>query len=259
MKNRLVLCFDFDGVIVDNTLCGFRKVNNILAEIGSPPASDSFLKSNWGKPASELFKNISELMQLNDSQIAFLNQRNHEINEIEGMRLDMDLIGALLSLREFGLVTAVITNRDRQHLEIYSKQIDLDLSIFDYIQTISDYPCRKPDGDVFKPLLQWAQHEVGPKAGSSIAYFGDTIQYDYRAVLNAKAQGHDIKFIGVCSGVNDYEEFLAAGLTEKEIISSHDALSSYLTRLIQEKNRGIARALVKKLDGNVDLSQYAFL
>ena len=259
MKNRLVLCFDFDGVIVDNTLCGFRKMNNILAEIGSPPLGESFLRNNWGKTMDEMFKIICKLMHLDDDQLAFLHQRNREINEIEGRRLDMDLIGALLSLPQFGFVTAIITSRNRQHLEIYAKQIGLDLGMFDYIQTVDDYPCCKPDGDVFKPLLQWAKHAVGPRAGGSIAYFGDTIKYDYQAVLNAKTQERDIKFIGVCSGINDYEEFRVAGLDETEIIPSHDALSFYLNRLIQEKNRAIAQALSRKFAGNVDIDQYPII
>jgi len=233
MRNRNLLVFDLDGVIVNNTLKGFEKINKILAELNLPPVSEEFLRKNWGKKWDDMATFICNRQGATEEQLVYFKKRDKEINQ--GGIFDRRLLNALIALPEFGFLTAVITSRERMDLVKYSREIGLNLNIFHYVQTTDDYHICKPNGDVFEPLLQWA-YNLGTLTAKNIAYFGDTIQYDYQAVKDANhRRGHPIKFIGICSGINTYEEFLAAGLKEKEIITSPDALSFYLNRLIQVK------------------------
>lgn len=239
MKNRNLLVFDFDGVIVDNTHLGYKKTNQILAELGLSPIPTGFLRKHWGKQANDLALTFCGYhRQATAKNLAYFRNRVREINI--GAILDRDLFGSLISLPQFGFLTGIITSRDKADLKKHAQEIGLDLSIFHYIQTIDDHLCSKPNGHVFDPLIHWAG--CRNLTSANIAYFGDTINYDQAAVKNSRKP---IKFIGVCSGVNTYKEFEDAGLNETEIISSHDVLSFYLKRLIQEK--AVSRVGVRKV------------
>jgi phosphoglycolate phosphatase-like HAD superfamily hydrolase len=244
MEKLRILCFDFDGVIVDNTLLGYQKSNQITAELGLPPVPVSLLREHWGKRASDLAAIICRHHGRETAyNIAYFIRRIREINIHAD--LNKNLLVSLLALSEAGFLIGIITSRDRDELQKHAEEIGLDLNIFDYIQTLDDYPCHKPSGDVFKPLFQWAHDLDRGLAAKNIAYFGDTVKCDYQAVKNARLQGQAIKFIGVCSGVNTYEEFLAAGLEGKEIVKSHDVLPLFLEKIIRNKS-GYLVGLVKQ-------------
>ena len=229
----MILCFDFDGVVVNNTLLGFQKVNQILTELKLPPVSPDFLREHWGKKMDDLAALICQLQGANEEQTACFKKREKEIHP--SYTFDRSLFRVLVALPQFGFLTAIITSRGEADLKKYTRKIDLSLNIFHYIQTVDDYHSCKPSGYVFVPLINWARDLGGGLTAESIVYFGDTIKYDYRAVKNARLQGRPIKFVGVCSGINTYEEFRDAGLEETEIIPNHESLSFYLSRLIQAK------------------------
>ena len=233
MRNRTILCFDVDGVLINTTHLGFNKVNKILAEMKLPPASSDFLRELWGKKMDDLCSLICQFQGANEEQTVRFKQREKQIQP--EYFFDRRLLKSLISLPQFGFLTAIITSRGETDLKKYARKIGLNLDIFHYIQTADDYHRHKPCGYVFTPLLQWANN-LGGFTAENIVYFGDTIKYDYRAVKNARDHGQLLKFIGVCSGVNTYKEFRGAGLEETEIIPSHDALPFYLDRLIQVKS-----------------------
>ncbi|MCX6794376.1 MAG: HAD hydrolase-like protein [Candidatus Falkowbacteria bacterium] len=235
MRNRTILCFDLDGVLLDNTLLGFLKVNQILVELKLPPVSPDFLREHWGKKMDDLADLICHLQGASKEQTACFKKREKEIHP--DYVFDRGLLRALVTLPQFGFLTAIITSREEMDFRKYTRKIGLNPGIFHYIQTTDDYPCHKPNGNVFIPLINWAHDLGGGATAENIVYFGDTIKYDYRAVINARLQGRPIKFVGVCSGINTYKEFRDAGLEETEIIPSHDNLSFYLNRLIQERVR----------------------
>ncbi|MFA5109578.1 MAG: HAD hydrolase-like protein [Patescibacteria group bacterium] len=244
MEKLRILCFDFDGVIVDNTLLGYQKSNQILAEIGLPPAPIDLLREHWGKRASDLAAIICRHHGRETADnIAYFIRRIREINI--HANLNENLLASLRALSEAGFLIGIITSRDRAELWKHAEEIGLGLHIFDYIQTLDDYSCHKPSGDVFRPLLQWAYDLDRCLAAENIAYFGDTVKCDYQAVKNARLQGQALKFIGVCSGVNTYEEFLAAGLAEKEIVKSHNVLPLFLEKIIRNKS-GFLTGLVRQ-------------
>lgn len=257
MKNRTVLCFDFDGVLINNTLLGFKKVDQILAELNLPSVPVDFIRQNWGLSVDDLARvTLGRFKKANGEYIGYFRQRAKEIN-IKPV-LDNDLLGALISLPEFGFINAIITNRDKYDLEKYSEEIGFNLKMFDFIQTKDDHPISKPDGQVFGPLILWL-HDIGHFNSSNVAYFGDTLRMDYQAVLNANIQGQQIKFVGVCSGVNTYEEFATAGLNETEIVASHDVLHYYLNRLIVEKVESRAKKMKAGAAGGCNLPDYSFI
>ncbi len=230
MKDVSILCFDCDGVIINNTISGYEKINLILKDLELPQISYDFLRNNWGMPVDKLCRSIfDEVNGVNNEQAALFEKTVKTASVIAS--LDPKLKAVLEILRPFGFLTAIITNRNRDRFETCAQDIGLDLKLFDYIQTISDHSSHKPDGDVFRPLLAWAN--IFSYTACNIAYFGDTINYDYQAVMNARSQGQLIKFVGVCSGVNTAEEFTARGLKETEIVPSHEALPLYLNKLIQ--------------------------
>lgn len=232
MRKRNVLVFDFDGVLVNNTPQGYEKINMILKEINLPAVSDEFLRKIWGKHMNDLATAICKQRNANDEQLAYFKKREKEIYVVGAF--DKILQKTLRDLPQYGFLTAIITSRSRDDFEKYARKIGLDLGIFHYVQTPEDYPILKPDGGVFKPLLKWCQN-LGNYTSGNIVYFGDTVAYDYQAVKNFNQEGYNIKFVGVCSGVDNYEDFLVAGLDEEQIITSHDVLAFYLSRLIHKK------------------------
>jgi phosphoglycolate phosphatase-like HAD superfamily hydrolase len=235
MGNQRFLCFDCDGVIVNNTLGAFSRVDNILTAIGLRPVGEKFLRENWGMRLDELISLICRLRSCpQDTTKVIADFKKYEGIIKDGAKLDRRLVKILAALPDFGFTPALITSRTRENLESYAAEIGLDLNLFLFVQTASDYPVCKPDGAVFKPFIQWVYECDRTATAEDITYFGDTIRYDYQAVLNARLQRQMIKFVGVCSGVNSYEEFINAGQTDKEVIASSDSLGFYLSRLMQE-------------------------
>jgi phosphoglycolate phosphatase-like HAD superfamily hydrolase len=235
MGNQKFLCFDCDGVVVDNTLNAFSRIDNVLTEIGLRPVGTQFLREHWGMRSDELISLICRLRASpQDVLKAVADFKKCKETIKDGAKLDCRLVKILDALPDFGFFPALITSRTRESLEEYAAEIDLDLNLFLFIQTASDYPVCKPNGSVFKPLIQLVYDCDNMATAANITYFGDTLQYDYQAVMSARLQRQMIKFVGVCSGVNTYEEFINAGLTDKEVIVSHDSLGFYLDRLMQE-------------------------
>jgi phosphoglycolate phosphatase-like HAD superfamily hydrolase len=237
MGSQKFLCFDCDGVVVDNTLNAFGRINSVLWEIGLKPVEEKFLREHWGMKSDELISFICRLQGASNPQniikvIADFKKAEETIKD--GAKIDRRLVKVLGALPDFGFFPALVTSRTRESLERYAEDIDLDLNLFLFIQTASDYPVCKPNGSVFKPLIQWAYNCDQTATAANITYFGDTLKYDYQAVLNARMQQQMIKFVGVCSGVNSYEEFINAGLNEQNVIVDHGSLKFYLNRIIQE-------------------------
>lgn len=246
MGNQKFLCFDCDGVIVNNTSSAFNRVDNVLAAIGLRPVGEKFLREHWGMPSNELISLICRLRSSpQDITKAIADFKRYEEIIKDGAKLDRRLVKVLDALPDFGFTPALITSRTRESLEEYAVEIGLDLNLFLFVQTVSDYPACKPNGAVFKPFIQWVYECDRTATAEDITYFGDTIQYDYQAVLNARLQRQMIKFVGVCSGANSYAEFINAGLNDKEVIVDHDSLKFYLDRLIQ-KNIGASEAEISK-------------
>jgi len=230
MKNCGVLCFDCDGVVVNNTILGFERVNRFLRYVGLAPISTEFLRMHWGMKSNDLFDIICKTQGASPKQIIAYKKKEKE--ETMGGYVDPRFVKSLLVAKDIGFLVAMITSRSRYDLKKYAGEINLDLNIFSHVQTIDNYHEHKPSGKVFNPLFRHALQTAGYKP-ENVIYFGDTVQYDYGAVKNAQANGAMVKFVGVCSGIHTFDEFVAAGLNEKQIIPSHDVMPFFLDMLIR--------------------------
>ena len=153
MKRRVILGFDFDGVIIDNTAWGFKKINLALQEMGLRPVSEDFMREHWGKRINDLFFIVCRNQKATKAQLTALIDGVDKY-DVGDCKVDLKLLKSFVSLKEAGIMVALITNRDQKRLRAYSSKIGLNLDIFDYIQTIDDGSYHKPDGRVFLPLIK---------------------------------------------------------------------------------------------------------
>ncbi len=227
---KKILAFDLDGTLIDTTGIAFRRINNILNELGLPSLSHAVLKKFWGKKVKKLFRFICKEAGANKEQRKAFFKRDLEIISNFDFEVSEELLFALKSLKQNGILLALITSRSLNSLKKLAKKSGISLEelkkVFDFIQTGNCYRYKKPDGRVFRPLLRWA-HSQGLNA-NNIVYFGDTTQYDLAATKNSKPK---IDFIAVASGIHEVQDFYKAGLSEKEIISSFEELPSYLLKM----------------------------
>ncbi len=209
MKEKKFFIFDLDGTLLNNTHLGFARVNSNLTTLGLPTISEDFLRQHWGMPAKNLWELIcKEVGATNEQQHNFQTSDVYLSKEkLHSPELSAPLINAIIRLKDFGLFTGILTSRTGLSLEAVVRQTGLPIEMFDFVQTITHFPHHKPSGRVFGPVFNWARtKKLTPK---NIIYFGDTIKYDYAATLNADPI---IDFVGVASGVNTAEEFMATGL-----------------------------------------------
>ena len=230
MKDKKFFIFDLDGTLLNNTRVGFARVNKNLDQLGLPALNEDFLRQHWGMPAKDLWKLICQEIgaseeQYNTFQVSDLYLSKEKDYSFE---LSDELIAAIARLKDFGLFTGILTSRTGISLEAAVKQTGLPIKMFDYVQTITHCQHHKPSGRVFGPVFNWARiHALSPQ---DIVYFGDTVNYDYAATLNAEPP---IGFVGVVSGVNTYEEFLAAGLPTNRIIT-FEKFPEFIHQIIKE-------------------------
>lgn len=223
---KILLCFDFDGTIVDDTYSGFAHVNALLQGAGLESVHADVMREYWGMKTADFWESICLLQGASPTQIRQCQMAMTDLFVPVSCRLEHVLRG--LSSR--GFLLGLLTSRTKASLKKYTEKTGFDTSIFKYIQTADDYSAHKPSGAVFTPLLRWAhKYEL---TSDKIVYFGDTVNYDLKAVINANSTyGFSIGFKGICSGINTYEEFLAAGLKNHDIIPEYNFLPFYLNEM----------------------------
>ncbi len=216
MKEKKFFIFDLDGTLLDNTQIGFARVNKNLDLLGLPPIDTDFLRQHWGMPAKNLWELIcKEVGATYEQQNSFQTSDVYLSKEkLHSPELSAALTNAIIRLKNFGLFIGILTSRTGLSLEAVVRQTGLPIDMFDYVQTLSHFPHHKPSGRVFGPVFNWAR--VKALSSRNIVYFGDTVKYDYAATQDSDPR---IDFVGVVSGVNTYEEFLAAGLPTCRITS----------------------------------------
>jgi phosphoglycolate phosphatase-like HAD superfamily hydrolase len=236
-KEKTILSFDWHGVIVDSVSSMLSGVNHILQDLDLEVLPKSFLKQNLDKSTSEFLKIIRATQNMDaKKECQFLREFNNLM--IKSSKADKKLIRVLENLPKNGFFSAVMTNKTSAELISSAHFAGIDLRLFDYIQTGDRYPYHKPSGFFFSPLLIWA-HDLNENLDSkNVLYFGDSINSDYHAIRNARMQGKKMKFVGVCSGIDTYEDFVSVGIKEQNIISDYDGVAFYLDRIagIQELN-----------------------
>lgn len=228
MKEKRILAFDWDGTILKSTEIGFKKVEDTLKALNLKCPPREFLKKHWGMEANELFKLLLKECGGNGYTFEELCVVHRNFEEAYP---DIHYVEYIFyRLKKAGYKIALITNRSNGSWLKSCKLSNFNPKCFDFVQTKDHFHIKKPFGRVFGPLINYARrHDIKPE---QIIYFGDTIAYDYQATLNCEPP---IDFIGVCSGVNTKEEFIAAGLSPDRIIGSYEDVFVYLNNIIQQK------------------------
>lgn len=224
---KKILAFDLDGTLIDNTRVSFRRINEVLVELGLGPIPEERLKEFWGKKVKKLFHLVCKEVGANKKQRKEIEAMDMEIFSRLEFEVSTDVLYALRALKEKGALIALVTSRSSKNLKKLAEKSGLSddglSTLFDFIQTADSYRHRKPDGRVFRPLLKWA-HSQGMSA-SDIVYFGDTVEYDLEATKSSKPK---IDFVGIASGLNTKEDFIKGGVDQNKIISKFENLAKYL-------------------------------
>ncbi len=226
MKQKKVLIFDWDGTLIDSTMCGIKKIQTVFTKLGKKMPPDEVLRRACGMRIDLLFDKIAEEYLNNEvtaGEFADIYYQAEESYPKMGK-----LVKTLTTLKNFGYKLALITSRSNESWLDSCKSLDFDYSFFDFAQTSSHYYYHKPSGKVFQPVIDWAQgFNYAP---DNLVYFGDTVSYDLLATRDSKPS---LDFVGVVSGANSIEEFKEAGVEEKYIVSSYSALPEYLDKLTE--------------------------
>ena len=225
MNNLLI--FDFDGVVVDTTMPAFKFIQESLYKHGLPTVEDSFLRSIWGRPVEEIHKLIEE--EIGEEFPAKLRL------ELKSYRPkcnpNQELAFFLQKSRQNGDKIALVTNRTKKDINgiLDHNTCRHLLDLFHFVQS-GEKNIKKPDPLVFKSILdslEYQKYQI-----KNIIFFGDTVAYDYQAVLNFnKTSSYKMLFFGVISGASTEKDFIKAGLNSDYLISLEeipDKVSSFL-------------------------------
>ncbi|MFZ2154481.1 MAG: HAD hydrolase-like protein [Candidatus Moraniibacteriota bacterium] len=195
---------DFDGVIVNSNFKFASEFTTIGKNLTGRDVSFETVFSIWGKTIHELLLDLYPEIDL----VEYLEERK---------KLGFDQVfpdifpGVVESLKILSkkFYISIITNREYLTLFEIIEKLDIDIDLFEHIQSSDETPFSKPDPRVFDDFL------VAYRAQEMI-YIGDHHLVDYQA-----AYGAGIHFIGVLSGgISTREDFIGAGVPRKMILNS---------------------------------------
>jgi FMN phosphatase YigB (HAD superfamily) len=186
--------------------------------------SEEFLRLHWGKKFPDIAEITCRHLGGQREHIAAFLKKDEEVGF--DYQFDPKLLEVFRTLRRHGHLITLLTSRDFNSLTRAAKSVDLDLKVFDHVQTTEDSSFHKPDGRVFIPMLEWARAE-GCSAQNAIC-FGDTIKYDYAAAQDCQPP---LRFVGVVSGVNTASEFLLHQVAD--LVYGVNRLPEYLEALLE--------------------------
>jgi len=211
------IIFDFDGTLIDSTRSGMIRHQQVAQEIGLKVPSIEQMRIHQGEQWPEVFLNsvakeagwsLQDLERF--IQVYLTNYHALKYSAFDGA------IETLAQLKKQTILLAILSTRDKKTLISKLKLAGYDLELFCYIQAKEDSRFDKSDRRVWEKCIEaikkikWVNYD-------EILAVGDTVKYDF---LPAKNHIPQINFVGVTSGTATKEEFLAAGLEEKLIISS---------------------------------------
>ena len=199
------MCFDLDGTVLDSYKEGLSRLLEI-ARARNLPTDDSVLqkiKKSWHISTHDVISS------------AWPNA-NHDAMKTEWSAKDardpLPFIDGgretLEKLRKFFFL-GILTNRSETST---LQQLERLEGVFDFVYSANkEFYKRHPKS--MKSVFQKCQ-ELEISHGH-ITYIGDIAQTDYQLATNV-----NIRFIGVLTGASTREDFLKAGLKEKNILNS---------------------------------------
>ncbi len=210
----MILIIDFDGVILDSFTCSKNNILKVATKLNLPFPKETDFINYWGKEWSSfllsVWPNID--VKLFNKTFNAMNLHQERIPSIEG---------AVQVLKDLSkkYYLAMVTNRGWDTLSKKAKDIDLDLSLFQFVQAFEDTPFEKPDSRVFNKLLLKMSKMKETKA----IFVGDTV-HDFGACDVIP----EIDFIGVLTGPTKKETFLSLGVREDNLLLSIKELPFWL-------------------------------
>jgi beta-phosphoglucomutase-like phosphatase (HAD superfamily) len=238
-EKKQFLMFDLDGVLVDSTTLSCQKIDIILDSLNLPLVPRSFLIKHWGMKMSDMFDLIGAEIGASPEQIKLMNKLEPEVSLNLPYTFRRETFEALLNLGMLDYYVGLLTSRSNASLQQVTSQTGMPLSLFHKVQTTDHWPHHKPSGRVFGPFANWANTRgVKPE---QMVYFGDTISQDLVATQNYELP---IDFVGVVSGVNTREEFLAAGVPDCRIVDFVD-LPDFLYRVMRQRTEIKLKSTIK--------------
>tara|TARA_Y100000310_G_scaffold345145_1_gene462175 strand:- start:2899 stop:3573 length:675 start_codon:yes stop_codon:yes gene_type:complete len=188
VKKKLI-CFDLDNTLIHSDIAHIRAYRKSLKKQGYPQITSKQLSEKFGIPSRIYLKDlIPKITKREIESIKKLHDRYLQEESKKYVHLIRGVKGTLKKLKkDYSL--AIVTNCNKENINILAKAANLNLSLFDIIVSndVKTPPKPAPD-EIIK-----AEHLLHNKADFMV---GDTI-YDIIAARRAK-----VKCIAVTSGLH---------------------------------------------------------
>ncbi|MCF7820157.1 MAG: HAD family hydrolase [Candidatus Pacebacteria bacterium] len=204
------IIFDFDGVIYPSTVNSMERIrkNIAIAVDSNKKVPDlSLLKELWGQNMEMISENLAFALDWSEEERAmFLDIHLNDQSALDVNTEEQALIfELLLHFKSKKKDLFILTNRDQESFLRASKEIGLNLKMFELIiagNTLKDkitqqFIC-KPNPLVLKPILKHKRHYQL----KDFVFVGDSILHDFQLATNT-----NLNFIGLTTGLHDYEEW----------------------------------------------------
>lgn len=208
MKEKELIIFDYDGVLVDSVLVTFKAIIEAVRELNVKEPDFELLKEKWGICFNKnLFPDLAKELGWSFLQQRYILESFFNKNAQLIYPLPDSINQCLKTLKERDYKLAILTNRKLESLIYYSYKSNLNLDVFESI-VCPQNGLFKPDPKVFNYF--WQKGHSPEKT----VFIGDSIKFD---LASASSHLPEIDFIAITSGLNDKCDFIKAGV-EPELI-----------------------------------------
>lgn len=239
MKPKAVI-FDFDGIILDSSQIAFEILEKYTKGLNLKLEPEN--KKFWGLPALKALERLFPQASRQEIEKIYKQLSNREPDS--SIALFPGALKVISSLKERGLITGLLTNRNEYWIKFYGKKFTIDYKdLFDFIQTRetknqffrrlfgfklhpNHFTTRiaKPDTGVFDQALEFLE-ERNVKPNQTI-YVGDTV------IDSIASRLAGIGFIAIIgNGPLERKDFEGRGDEVKYILDSIEELPGLLKKI----------------------------
>ncbi len=218
MKNKKLLIFDFDGVLVFSVHVTFECIIDVAKKLGVKFPGFRLIKACWGKNIhDDLFPKLAKELNWTFKQMEYVKESFLKENKKLIYPLP-DSISDFLKKASEAKDLAILSNRKLSSLIVCSHKLGIDLSLFKNI-VCPQNGLYKPDPKTFN--FFW---KIGYRPEETV-FVGDSIIHDLSA---AKNHIPSIDFVAISSGLHEKSEFMAAGVPKDLVLKSPVEMEKWL-------------------------------